>query len=92
MLIQAETNKDKFKFLHAQHIGSILDGNKELAKEDGWSKDKGMRHLARIPNLTFYKMIQKYPGINDGDNASKQKELYKALHDPEFEIFRLRHE
>lgn len=92
MIIHTEFNKDKFKFVHYQDMDGIIQGNKELAKGDGWDKDRNHRHLARIPNLAYFKMIKKYPEVLDGDALSKQKALYKALADPEFAIFKLRHE
>lgn len=92
MIIHSEVNKDKFKFVHYEDIEGVLASNRELAKGDGWDKTKEHRHLARIPNLAYFKMVQKYPEVLEGDAQTKQKALYKALADPEFSIFKLRHE
>ena len=92
MIIQTRLDKDKIYTTHAQPITEILKDNHELSKGDGWSEDKELRHLARIPTISYYEMLKKYPGIQDGDEESKQKEMYRALRDPEFSIFKLRHE
>ena len=92
MIIRTELNRDKFEIHHYQDISDILRSNKEMAKGDGWDESHEHRHLARIPTLAYYKMIQKYPDIMEGDWRSKQRSLYKALKDPEFEMYQLRHE
>lgn len=92
MIIRTLLDKDKFEITHVQQVGDILYSNKELAKGDGYDESREHRHLARIPTIVFYKMLQKYPEINEGDYIQKQKALYNALKDPEFSIYQLRHE
>lgn len=92
MIIHSEYAGDKLKIVHAQDHRDIIQSNKELSKSDGWDKERGLRHLARIPITAYYSMIKKYPEIQVGDWRSKQRALIKALADPEFNIWKLRHE
>lgn len=50
---------DTFALTHTQDVGPIFDFNKEHANDGsgGWSPSRDIRHVARVPNVVYYRML-----------------------------------
>ena len=78
---------DKIKVTHVENVAAVLNQAAEDRKNpnNGWSKDRMFRHIARIPNFAYFRMIQKYPEIDHfQDRAENKRAWHKVKRDPEF--------
>lgn len=85
-LIGIKNVNDKTIYTHAYKVDDIALNCKELRKDpnNGFSKDRGFRLIARIPFAAF---LEKKELTND-DGTVNVKAMKKYLKSPEGEIFR----
>ena len=64
-LYKADTKGDNFAFTHMQKVDTIQGECHQLREfgGNGWSEDKGFRHIARIPDLDAARLAAERPGI-----------------------------
>lgn len=83
-----ESNKDKFRVTRFDDITGILKFNQEMRKDEtqrnGFSKDRDLRWIGRIPQGVFIEHYRKYPEARDPDGTYWADFLSKA----ENEVFR----
>jgi hypothetical protein len=65
MLISAKYKNDKIVATHAQNIVPFRDFATEMRKEHkpGWTKEKTMRWVGRIPESSIEKYEETHPGF-----------------------------
>lgn len=85
-----DVDKDRFFFHHREDETALLKQNYESRKDpnNGYSKTKEFQKIASFSMLGWMRVIQKYPEVTQGDSDQRQKAIYKALRDPEFDLYR----
>lgn len=84
-----DNNDGQFTLNHAMDISPILEANYHAKKDDqnGWSKDRSMRHVASIDSLTWKNWTDKFPELLVGDRKLRDQTLYKLLYTDEGKQF-----
>jgi hypothetical protein len=67
MLISAKFKSDKIVVQHAQNIVPFRDFANEMKKErePGWTKERSMRWVGRIPLSSIEKYEETHPGFKE---------------------------
>lgn len=77
---------DKVKGMHVENVTAILRQNMEDRKDpnNGFSKGRMFRQIARLSNFAYYEIKKKYPDIDLGDILQKKAAWRKVRQDPQF--------
>lgn len=81
---------DKIKGFHVENVTEIVRQAAEDRKDrnNGWTKERTMRHIARLPNHAYLEARKKYPEIdNFVDRAENKRVWHKIRKDPEFSCY-----
>lgn len=72
---------------HVENVNDILKKNAEDRKDpnNGFSRGRMFRQIARLSPLSYFAIRQKYPEIDLGDILQKKAAWRKVRQDPEFE-------
>lgn len=65
-MLDVQETSDHMKFTYGQDIGPTLVLNHHLREHDetkGWTRDRTMKHLASIPELTMLILMQEQPEV-----------------------------
>lgn len=78
---------DKVLMTHVHDVAPVAKMCKDLRKLEGngFSKDRSMREIARIPELVFFAR----PELVNPDGRINKAELRKFLRSPDGEMFRI---
>lgn len=71
---------------HVENVDAVARANQEARKEprNNWSKDRTFRHIARVPVMTYYAILRRYPDIRAVLPQDRKKAWHRVLQDPEF--------
>lgn len=85
-LAQVTYKGDKFQFLHVQNVDPTMKHAQKLrkAENNGWTDDRSMRLVAKIPELVFFAN----PQLVEPSGRINRAELRKFLRSPMGERFR----
>lgn len=88
MIIKTERKGDKLVITHYEDTSCVEESVKYLRDKNHWFNGKDYLHVARIPAIDYFNMIQAYPEIVQGDTDTRSKALKKALNSERFSIWR----
>ncbi len=87
-----DDNGDRIIIERFQDVEPIFKNNNEMKLvDDGYTQDRSMRRVARIPNVIYEKILKGDPGKNNGWDmlaAENGERLLQLLDDPDYAKFR----